>query len=37
MSADKLGPGLVGEYSISRHYVLSAESIPVGSSGDGIA
>lgn len=37
MSADKLSPVLVGEYSISGHHVLSAESVPVGSSGDGIA
>lgn len=35
MSADKLSPVLVEEYSISGHHVLSAES--VGSSGDGIA
>lgn len=37
MSAVKLSPVLVGEYSISGHHVLSAESVPVGSSGDGIA
>lgn len=37
MSADKLRPVLVGEYSISGHHVLSAETVPVGSSSDGIA
>jgi len=37
MLEDKLSPVLVGEYSISGYHVLSAESVPVGSSDDGIA
>lgn len=37
MSADKLSPLLLGPRSVSGHHMLSAESVPVGSSGDGIA